>query len=307
MNREYTDTGIRINRGQRRWHKYGSKIVAACIAAAAIIAIIAIAASVGRGGSGTGNNVANATSVGAGNSTPENSGGDSGSAVTTPSGSEETSEAKEGESEGSEEATTATSESAKKGTLSGKPEEEEFSSDAFYEDAAFIGDIFVYGIDEYEYVPSSNLYSATFMTAAKALDLTDDVASQEPSRILVMLGYDDENLAEDRTAEASAESIIALLKELKEKNPDAKIYAVSELPITEEYNDAGGDYVSQEDLDKINSLVKTGAAAEGIGYIDAAECLKDGEYMSEDYTNDGCRVKKEYYPFILNGIAKAAV
>ena len=303
MNREYTDTGIRINRGQRRWHKYGSKILAACIAAAAIIAIIAIAASVGRGGTSATGNTASGGGASSGNS------GESAAAVTTASSNGETSEgtsSAEGTGESTETTTTASSGSVKGGALTGEPAIEEFTSDAFYEDAAFIGDVFVYGIDEYEYVPSSNLYSATFMTAAKAKDLTEDISAGKPAKILVMLGFDDDNLAEDRTAQASADSIIELLKALKEGNPDAKIYAVSEIPVSEAYENSGTDYIIQSDLDEINSLVKKAAEAEGIGYIDVAEVLKDGNYLSAEYTNDGCHVKKEYYPFILNGIAKVA-
>ncbi len=303
MNREYTDTGIRINRGQRRWHKYGSKILAACIAAAAIIAIIAIAASVGRGGTSAPGNTASGGGASSGNS------GESAAAVTTASSNGETSEgtsSAEGTGESTETTTTASSGSVKGGALTGEPAIEEFTSDAFYEDAVFIGDVFVYGIDEYEYVPSSKLYSATFMTAAKAKDLTEDISAGKPAKILVMLGFDDDNLAEDRTAQASADSIIELLKALKEGNPDAKIYAVSEIPVSEAYENSGEDYIIQSDVDEINSLVKKAAEAEGIGYIDVAEVLKDGNYLSAEYTNDGCHVKKEYYPFILNGIAKVA-
>lgn len=300
MNREYTDTGIRINRSQRRWRRYGSKILGICIAAAAIIAIIAIAANIGRGSNSGGNTASGGSSSGGQDKTAE--------AVTTTAGDETTSGNETPSGSETTESTSATeaSGSGKGGTVTGKPTAEDFSSEAFYEDAAFVGDIFVYGVDEYGFVPSSNLFSATFMTAAKAMDLTEDISSVNPSKILVMLGFDDDNLAEDRTPEASAESIIALLEALKEANPSAKIYAVSEIPISEEYNDGGGDYVSQDDLDEINSLVKTGAAAAGIGYIDVAESLKEGGFLSTEYTNDGCHVKKEYYPFVLNGIAGAA-
>ena len=300
MSREYNDTGIRINRGMRRWHKYGNKILAACIAAAAIIAVIAIAAGVSRSGrnsSGTDvTSVSNATTAAAESTTASAAG----SETAESSSSGETTESSEAET------TTAASDSGKGGTLSDKPEVEEFSSGDFYDDAVFMGDVFVYGIDEYEYIDSSRLYSATFMTAAKAMDLTSDVAAQKPGKIFVMLGFDDDNLTEGQKPEACAESIIELLRELKSQNPSSKIYAVSEIPISEVYNDNGDDYVTQENLDKINAAVKTGAAAEGIGYIDVAQSLKDGNYMSSDYTNDGCHVKKEYYPFILNGIAKLA-
>ena len=297
MSREYTDTGIRINRSQRRWHKYGNKILAVCIAAAAIIAIIAIAANVGKGGNpGAGGN---ATTVASGNT------GDNG--ASSSSNEQPGSETSSGENTETAESTTETSSSdnGKGGTLTDKPAEEEFSSGDFYDDSVFIGDIFVYGIDEYEYIDSSKLYSATFMTAAKAMDLTGDVASQKPAKIFVMLGFDECNLREGNS-EAAANSIIELLSELKDKNPQAKIYAVSEIPVTEQYDENGGDYVTQEALDEINSLVKSGATAAGIGYIDVAESLKDGKNMSSDYSTDGCHVMKQYYPFVLNGIAKTA-
>ena len=254
----------------------------------------------GRGGKNSAGtdvaSVSNATTT----SAESTSASSAGSETSESSSSGETSESSEAET------TTTSSGSDKGGTLSDKPEVEEFTSGNFYDDSVFVGDVFVYGVDEYEYIDSSRLYSATFMTAAKAMDLTEDVAAQKPGRIFVMLGFDDDNLTEGQKPEACAESIIGLLKELKSQNPSSKIYAVSEIPITKDYNDNGDDYVTQENLDKINAAVKTGAAAEGIGYIDVAQSLKDGEYMSEDYTNDGCHVKKEYYPFILNGIAKLA-
>lgn len=302
MSREYIDKGIRINRSQRRWHRYGSKILAICIAAAAAIAIIAIAANLGKsGGSHT---------ASGGNSS--SGGGNNGSeAVTTVSGGSDSGESTTGEGSGS--ATTESGEnssessgSVKGGTVSGKAEEQEYTSKDFYKDAAFIGDIFVYGIDEYEFIDSANIFSATFMTGAKAMDLVGDVTASEPEKIFVMLGFDDDNLAEDRSAEASADSILDLLEKLKDSNPDAKIYAVSEIPISEYYDSNGGDYVTQADLDEINALVKKGANSLGVGYIDVADSLKDGEFLSEDLTNDGCHIIKQYYPFVLNGIASVA-
>lgn len=304
MSREYIDKGIRINRSQRRWHRYGSKILAICIAAAAAIAIIAIAANIGKSGgshtpsggnasSGGGNNgsAAVTTASGDGDKTESTSGDVSGSAATETGGS----------SSGS-----SSSGNGKGGTVSGKAKEEEFTSGDFYKDSAFIGDIFVYGIDEYEFIDSSNLYSATFMTASKALDLVEDISSLKPGKIFVMLGFDDDNLAEDRSAQASADSILELLEKLKDSNPDAKIYAVSEIPISKEYDTNGGDYVTQADLDEINSLVKKGATSMGIGYIDVADSLKEDGFLSTDYSNDGCHIMKQYYPFVLNGIASAA-
>lgn len=304
MSREYIDKGIRINRSRRRWHRYGSKILAICIAAAAAIAIIAIAANIGKSGG--------AHTASGGNSS-SNGGNNSPAAVTTASGDSDKTESATGDGSGS--ATTETGGSSsepsssgngKGGTVSGEVKEEEFTSGDFYEDAAFIGDIFVYGIDEYEFIDSSNLYSATFMTAAKALDLVDDISSLKPGKIFVMLGFDDDNLAEDRSARASADSILELLKQLKDSNPNAKIYAVSEIPVSEDYDANGGDYVTQADLDEINALVKKGVSSMGIGYIDVAESLKKGGFLSTDYSNDGCHIMKQYYPFVLNGIASAA-
>ena len=254
MSREYIDKGIRINRSQRRWHRYGNKILAICIAAAAAIAIIAIAANLGKGGShaSSGDN-----SSGSGNNNVA-----SAAAASESSAGSETGESETGKEGGSETSATESA-SGKNGTVSGEVKEEEFTSGDFYKDAAFIGDIFVYGIDEYEYIDSSQLYSATFMTSAKAMDLVDDVSSLKPGKIFVMLGFDDDNLSEDRTPQTSADSILELLKELKAKNPESKIYAVSEIPISKEYDSEGGDYVTQADIDEINALVKKGAPAVG--------------------------------------------
>lgn len=298
MSRQYVDKGIRINRGQRRWRRYGSKILAACIAAAAIIAIIAIAAGIGKGNAKSGSDTAAGTSsAGSGSnvadsetSASEDAQKDSGSSLETENTSEK--ETSSGNSKG--------------GALSGEPEEEEFTSGEYYDNAVFVGDMFVYGIDEYGYLDSSRLFSASFMTASKAMDLTEDISALKPAKIFVMLGFDDDNMSEDRTAQESADSIIALLQELKDNNPSANIYAVSEIPVSEEYESSGADYISQKDLDGINDLVKKGAEAAGIGYINVSDVLKDGDYLSMDYSNDGCHVKKDYYPFILNGIAETA-
>ena len=292
----------------RRWNRYGKQILAICIAAAAVIAIIAIAAGVGRSGSGSSGTSSGSSGDGGNVASVSETTSTESSAATETSETEETKEGETSEGEETTESseTTESTSSGKGGDLSGKAEEEEYTSESFYDDAVFIGDLFVYGIDEYEYIDSSRLYSATFMTAAKAMDLTDDVAASEPGKVFVMLGFDDDNLSEDRSAETSADAILELLEDLQDKLPSAKIYAVSELPITEEYNDNGGDYVSQADLDEINSLVKKGAEAAGIGYINVADSFKSGDYMSSSYTNDGCHVAKPYYPFILNGIAKVA-
>ncbi len=288
---KYTDTGIRINRSQRRWNKYGKHILIGAAIAAAIIIIAAVAANAGGSKKKsdtemTANTDANGTHI---------------SEETQGSGAEG-SEAAEGSgtTEGAESST-------KKSTaLTGTPEEEEYTSSDAFEKSAFVGDVFVYGLDEYGYLDSDRIFTDGFYTAKKAVDNVSDVAALQPDKVFVMFGFDDLNADESVTAEEVSDSIGDYLKALSDEMEDKDIYLLSALPITEEHNDNGGDYVTQDNLNEINDALKKRASRLGVTFIDIADVFKDGDYMSPDYTGDGYHLSKAYYPYVLNGIAKIA-
>lgn len=281
---KYTDTGIRINRSQRRWNKYGKHILIGAAIAAAIIAIIAVAANAGAARDkkvsqeATANTDADGTHV-----------------------SEETQA--EGSGETNAEQASESGSSAKSTALTGTPKEEEFTSSDAFEKSVFVGDVFVHGIGEYDFIDSDRVFTDSFYTAAKAGEDISSVAKTEPDKVFVMFGFDDLNSDENATAESVSDSIGDYVKDLKDELGETQVYLLSALPITEEHNDAGGDYVTQDNLNKINEALKKRASRLGVTYIDMADVFKDGDYMSSDYTGDGYHLSKGYYPFVLNGIA----
>ncbi len=267
---------IKINRNQRRWHKYGKLIIGLAIAAAAVIVIIciAVAATGNKGGSQTVAQSETATSE---------------EVITDSNGNTIT----------SEDVTEPAKTSVK--TVSGKPAATEFAAKSAFEKSVFMGDVFINTLSQYDYIDDYYIWTSNSFSTQKADGYVKDAAELKPEKIYLMFGFDDAGLF---TFDESVKNYEKLIADIKTALPTTQIYLISELPVTKEFDSEPGD-INQDALDAINDQMQERASALGVTYIDVATAFKSGKNIADEYaTPDGYHIKETYYPFVLNNIAE---
>ena len=267
---------VKINKNQRRWHKYGKLIIGLSIAAAAII--VAICVGVAAAG---GKNTQHTADAGTAESTSQSVTDESGNVI---------------ESE-------STTEAPKENgvlKLAGDPAKEEFTQSAAYEKSVFMGDVFVNGLSKYGLIDEYYIWSSNYFTTDKAEGYVKDVAELKPEKVFLMFGFDDSASKKSAETVSQYEKVV---KDIKKALPETKVYLISEMPVSKEFDKEEGE-ITQAVLDEVNSGMEKKASEMGVTYIDAATAFKSGDNIGADYTSDGYHIKEEYYPFVMNGIAK---
>ncbi len=271
-----SNNGIKLNRRQRKWNKFGKYLVIAGAAAVAVCITFFLI----RGGVNLPINKKESVA----NSSETNQ-------------SSETNTSKERTDN------TSNTSSAQDLKLAGPLKLETFTSAETFKNSVFMGDTFINGLDDYNFIDEYYLFQASFFPSTSAIKYVSDVKEMNPSKVFVMLGTDDANMNTNVNASDVAENVTKVLSDLKSALPDAKIYAISETPITKEYEESGNAYYTQKTLDEINKIVAENSKNLGITYIDISDAFKVNGYLNEEYTSDGYHINQEYYPYVLNGIA----
>ncbi|MBQ2473003.1 MAG: hypothetical protein II512_01865 [Lachnospira sp.] len=275
---------IKINRKMRTWNKFKKYIIGGGLAILVVVLAIVFTSVLTKKSVKSTNNkettaVAEATTE-----------------IVT-----ETQAQTEAETE-SETETTAAATTGNSYSVSATATSESYTSSAFYENAAFLGDSVISGISHYGYAASTNVVTDANMTTDKAAGFVDSVAAINPSVVCVMVGLNDFNYG-TRSSNDAYQYMLQLVASLKEKLPSASIVVLSVTPISQKYDDANN--ANQTDIDTYNNLLSEGASSNGYTFVNIADAFKDSTgHLSSDMTNAGYELKPDYYPFLLNKLAE---
>ncbi len=203
----------------------------------------------------------------------------------------------------SQEATQQTTQAASGRSLavSGTPQSEDYTSSAAYGKSVFIGDFVVSGISQFGFVGDSQVVSSNSMTSDKLTGYIDDIVSQSPDSVYIMVGINDLNYG-SRSVDDIYKYEKEFIEAVKSALPSANVYVLSVLPISQRFESSSK--VKQANIDSLNGMFSENASTLGITYIDVATVFKDGSgYFGSSYTDSGYNLKSGYYAFMLNGIA----
>ena len=280
---------IKLNRKMRMWNKYRSY----CIGGGAVILLLIILALIFKGCTNGKNN-------------PGDPNQPSPMAVLETTAPPETQSTPEQTTTQPQETQTETTQAESSGNsyrIEGSAETQDFTSEGAFSDSVFLGDSIADGISYYGYLSDAQVVSDGNMTARNAGDYVDTVMASNPKNVLIMLGLNDANYG-TMGAETIVSNIGSIVSAIHEKNSETKVYVISVLPVTSDFE--GKSNVRQSLIDEINSGLSENAQAMNATYIDAASAYKDGSgYLKSECTGNGSNLYNGYYPFLLNGIAKA--
>lgn len=277
------NSGIRINKKMRLWNRYKLFV----IGGVGVLAVIIVFSILLKGCSGNDNKGEETVTTKAVISQTKQAETNA-SAVTSASSSQ---------------AQTAAPQFNKVYTASKTLAKEDFKSSAFFEKSVFLGDSFVNGIEYYGYL-SGKVVSNTNMTTDKATDYINEVASKSPEKIFIMVGINDLNYG-SRTNDTIVANYTKLISGLKAALPNAKIYILSVLPITKEYESKTNVYIRKANLDDLNNKLKGLVGTANVDFVDLNPAIIDASgYLNTAVTTNGLNISNSYYGFILNTIAE---
>jgi len=180
--------------------------------------------------------------------------------------------------------------------------------DDYFDDALFIGDSRVVGLQDYGKMEEhATFYASTGLTIFrllsakivpsegqyKKISVEEALGQRQFGKIYLMVGINELDVG---TVERFRETYGETIARIRELQPDAIIYIQSIMKVTEKRS-AKGDYITNQGITDRNDAIKTLEDGEKIFYLDVNEAVCDESGgMNPDYTTDGVHLKVKYIP-----------
>lgn len=179
---------------------------------------------------------------------------------------------------------------------------------SYFTDAVFIGDSLTSGIKDYSVMKTKGVLATNAMTTRSALvsklsvnseslAVPDAVKALQPAKVYVLLGANE--IRGVTGTKGFITNYSALIDQLKQAAPQAKLYIQSIFPVTADYETQYG--VTNDTIDTFNQAIETMCAAKGATYVDAGGAMKgtDGK-LSADDASSGYNIRKSAYAKWIN-------
>jgi len=187
-------------------------------------------------------------------------------------------------------------------------EQAEAVDDSWFSDAVFIGDSRMEGFRNTSGITEGTFFtsvgmSLSSMTSGEVISDGDDMitvaaalSGSEYGKIYIMLGAND--LGEYSWDDFKA-GFIAVTDRFMEIQPDAILYICSCIYVEEDKEDTG-DYINNENVDKLNEVLLEVCEEQGYYYLDFNEVLSDGYgSLIEGASSDGVHITPDYCKIML--------
>jgi lysophospholipase L1-like esterase len=123
----------------------------------------------------------------------------------------------------------------------------------------------------------------------------DQIVKGKPEKIFLMIGIND--LSQNLTVDSVFRNITRVVDEIKKKSPRTKLYIQSVLPINNDFPNYPKLAGKEQDVIKLNILLKNMCSEKGIRFIDIYSHLRTpgSEKLDPKYTRDGLHLSGEGY------------
>lgn len=171
------------------------------------------------------------------------------------------------------------------------------------DDALFIGDSRTVGLEEYGKIEGAQFFCDVGMSVYNIFDNAAKVPSvgkvkldnllndHQYSKIYIMLGINEAGYKVSQTLERYAE----LIDFVKEKEPDAKIFIMANLHVSNAKSNDGG-YITNTALNKLNEGICEIAQEKEVFYLDVNELFDDNkDSLDSSKTGDGVHLYAKNY------------
>ncbi len=187
--------------------------------------------------------------------------------------------------------------------------------EGYFNDALLIGDSRMVGIEMMQTLDGATFFTTVGLSLTGAMSTRADVKgvgsttlpallqSRQFGKVYVMLGINDIG----GSVEALKQTYSNLITKLREAQPDAIIYIMSNLHVSAT-QDSRGTAVNNKNLNNLNDYTKTLADGETIFYLECNEIFDDANgTLSSELTSDGIHVDGASYRKWGEWIAENAI
>lgn len=172
------------------------------------------------------------------------------------------------------------------------------SDPSYFDDALFIGDSRTVGLYEYGTLKNADYFCSVGLASYKidseyvdGYSIYDKLSANQYGKIYVMLGINECGNDFDYTVN----SFTNLINTIKEYQPDAYIYILASLHVTQ-VRQSQGDTITNENIDRLNVAQGELADNQTVFYLDVNEIFDDSEgNLMAECSNDGVHVLAKYY------------
>jgi lysophospholipase L1-like esterase len=183
------------------------------------------------------------------------------------------------------------------------------AEDAFFSDAAFVGNSLMDGFRMFSGLTTCDYYAATSMTvvgisstAAITLDngnagtIMQGLAQKEYGKVYVLLGINEIGFEVSYFKELYGD----MLDEIRDIQPDADIYVLSLTPVSA-YKSSTSDIFTMTRVNSYNEALYELAGEKDCYYLDICSALSDETgYLPSDVTSDGVHFSAAHYKVWLD-------
>lgn len=171
------------------------------------------------------------------------------------------------------------------------PAREEPVDEAYFDDAAFVGNSLVDGFRMFSGLTNCDYYAETSMTIMGIGDYITQMSSVEYGKIYMLLGINEIGYQWDMLIQRYSDALDRLMAD----HPDALIYIMGLSPVSAG-KEASSDVFTMDNIRGFNQRLLQLAEEKGCCYIDLCDALggEDG-YLPSEVTTDGVHfVPSEY-------------
>ena len=170
-----------------------------------------------------------------------------------------------------------------------------------FDDAAFIGNSVFEGFYRFGVITHGRFFTKvglnvnsvyTDHTETGTVPIIDELGQGSYNKVIIQLGQNE--LAWPNVT-AFIQKYSDLIDDIMLRQPGAKVFIVALPPVTQEYNDADQSGVNNENISRMNGLLKELAIRRGVVFIDVPEELYDENgALPSDASSDGLHLNLKY-------------
>lgn len=175
--------------------------------------------------------------------------------------------------------------------------------------SAFLGNSLLGSVLRSNLAPECDLFVGTGMNVKTALQkstdtgtvpMIDELNGRAYDRVFTMFGVNELNWP---YPEVMLERYVTLFDAIRQRQPNAKLYMISILPLTKGYKSSTG-----KDMDDVNALNAQLAALceeQGVTFIDVTDALVDENgYLPSEASSDGHHLHSSYAKIFIDEVRR---
>ena len=168
-------------------------------------------------------------------------------------------------------------------------------------DTVFFGDSRTLGLEDYDVVPEAEVIASRGISLSKVgekpvigegdkkITMIEALKKVQCKRVFMMFGLNELGWPYESTFK---EAYRKLINQVKEAQPEAKIYVQAIFPMTEGRTD---EIYNNENIAKFNGYIKAVAKETGVTYIDASPAVVNANgTLPKEASDDGIHLNKKY-------------